>query len=266
MEVVIKPPRARYIVLLTSIILVFFVANKVYLHLFPQEPTISALYGEIEIYVGGVWVPAKAGMNIQGAKIRIKEGGALALGDKIIKAEKDTEFQIIENQVKIEEGNIVIEERKKTVTEKSQETESKYTEKKPEKIVIEEAEKTTTEKPQEIESKYTEKKPEKSESRRIINVSIENALSSEGQKILNSKYAIIKVETENINTLEINGIIYNSDIGNFEISLPLKEGDNHIEIIGLDKNRRVIDRKVETVHVDTTPPTLNKSKIKIRWE
>lgn len=279
MVVEIKTDKRRYILLLLSLILISSLSYKVHLTLFPEKPIISSVYGDIEIFVNGIWIPLKAGMDISFAKIRMKGPGEIRIGDKVIRSEEgETIFSLSdEGKINVQKGNIIIDDGKGEILHT--ETGKNISPQEPEKFPLQEPEKFAklpetmeVEKPSEVtivKAKIEDEKIEttsleddEDEIPKILSVSIRGVKEENGRKYIASRRAVLDVVTENINEISVNGHTYFSNTGKFKIQLFLREGENTIEILGIDKNERIVSRTSETVFVDTKPPTVKFDKIK----
>lgn len=282
----IKIEKKRFVLLFLSLIISLLSAFRIYSYIFPQEQVVTYILGEVEIFVNGVWIPLKAGADISNATIRIKKGTELKIGDKIIRAEdEEVEFSISEKgKINVEKGTLIIsskEEEEKKIEERkivSQTSEEKKTEgedrqnpKEGKEIEKSDVQKETQSLPTD-ESKISDmQNTEKSKFKdqktipRILKVSIKDTEEQEGVKYLRTKKAVVQIETENIDKLKIGNITQSPKEGKVEILIYLKEGENKIDIFGLDTSGRILDKKTEIVYVDTKPPETKIPK-KIKFE
>ncbi|MCS7212635.1 MAG: hypothetical protein NZ927_00175 [Candidatus Calescibacterium sp.] len=284
MIVEVKVDRKRYVFLLLVIIVTVALSGRMYSYLFPVQPNIVSVFGEVEIFVNGVWIPLKAGMDISNATLRIKGEGEIRLADRVIRAQGgEVEFIFSEKgNLEVQKGTVLlgsisenkesfqrfspVEQINTAVTEKSEQMKEKT-----ERDINDEKMSETVRKPEELKPEELSSLPKnitevnmadiKGEKLyRITNFFIQGAIDEREIKLLNKRTALVEVYTENIKKIKINGIEYFSDRGKFEINFKFKEGENKIDIVGLDDSGNIVDRKSAVVLVDTKPPTVKIQK------
>lgn len=261
----IKSDKKRYALLPVVVAVILPLAVKTYSVLFPQEQPIEYVLGEAEIFVNGIWIPLKAGMDVSNAIIRIRSGAELKVGDRIIRArEGDVELSISETgKLHVEKGKITMtvgnaEEKGGIVLSEQREEvfhdeEVQISHRADEKADAEDTERET-------HGEYAERAVPK-----ILRLTIKDAEEQNGVKYLRTKKAKIEVEAENLERIAVGGVIYRFKENKLEVVMYLREGENKLEFIGLDDSGRAVLREVELVYVDTKPPVVKIPK-EIKFE
>lgn len=265
----IKIDKKRFVILFLALAISLISSLKIYSYIFPQEQNVSYVIGEVEIFVNGIWIPLKAGVDISNATIRVKKGTEMRIGDKIIRSEDDdAEFSISQKgEFIVEKGTLIVskegeeEKEKQIINVKTPDVKTPEKELKESEKIQEKTELTKSDEPQ----KYPGEQSAEEVFPRIVRVSIKDAEERDGIKFLKTRKAKIEVEIENIDEVRIGNIVQIPKSGKVETVIYLNEGENKIDITGLDSSGKIIDTRSEIVYVDTKPPEVKIPK-KIKFQ
>ncbi len=265
----IKIDKKRFVILFLALAISLISSLKIYSYIFPQEQNVSYVIGEVEIFVNGIWIPLKAGVDISNATIRVKKGTEMRIGDKIIRSEDDdAEFSISQKgEFIVEKGTLIVskegeeEKEKQIINVKTPDVKTPEKELKESEKIQEKTELTKSDEPQ----KYPGEQSTEEVFPRIVRVSIKDAEERDGIKFLKTRKAKIEVEIENIDEVRIGNIVQIPKSGKVETVIYLNEGENKIDITGLDSSGKIIDTRSEIVYVDTKPPEVKIPK-KIKFQ
>lgn len=87
-------------------------------------------------------------------------------------------------------------------------------------------------------------------------------LSQGQQRKLNQRSTLVEGETARGAVVSVNGIETPTEAGHFSVRVPLREGENDLEIVARDALGRESRRRVRGIDVDSKPPVL---RGRVRW-
>ena len=227
-----------------------------------STPSIEIVKGDVKVFVNGIWIKMRAGINQENLKkLKIKiENGELTLSNNVsIKAEY-AEVEISSNSISISKGKAEVNMQNRKIEIKEGE-ELKVGE-----IKMRAEEKTpeTTQKEKEITEKTEIQEKIKEEKKENLPQISEPYEIQKFNFSLEGNNAKVYAKTKGIKKIFINSVPFQSESGEFNIVFPLKEGKNKIKIVASAPDGKIIPLEEKEVIVDITPPKVE--KLKIKWE